>query len=310
MKKTVLLNIILSIGFSLFLFASSKGQNSKTNTKTKLPVASNEVFESITQFYKYDQNIALEAQIVAQQDVWNGKREKIIFNGANSNRVPSYLVTPNNGAEKHPVVLIVDGIYGSKERWFEDNSWPKGGLVTKSLLNAGFAIMIIDAAYHGERASEYDFISPPWPFAFPNEFRQMVIQTATDYRRAIDYLSTRNEIDINRIGMMGLSMGALITFGISSIDQRIKTAVAGVVLPLKLLELQAVDVCTFASRVNCDSFLMFMGNEDGLYTMDEAHNLFDQIPISQKEFIEYDSGHEPPTEYVQKVTDWFVKNLK
>lgn len=108
MKKTVLLNIILSIGFSLFLFASSQGQNSKTDTKTKLPVASNEVFESIAQFYKYDQNIALEAQIVAQQEFSNSNREKIIFNGANSSRVPSYLVTPNHGAEKHPVVLIVE----------------------------------------------------------------------------------------------------------------------------------------------------------------------------------------------------------
>lgn len=45
-------------------------------------------------------------------------------------------------------------------------------------------------------------------------------------------------------------------------------------------------------------------------TMDEAHVLFDRIPISRKEFVEYDAGHEPPAEYVEKVTDWFVKELK
>jgi cephalosporin-C deacetylase-like acetyl esterase len=138
----------------------------------------------------------------------------------------------------------------------------------------------------------------------------MVIQTATDYRRAIDYLSTRNEIDTNRIGMMGLSLGALITFALSSIEPRIKTAIAGVAPILKLPELKAGEVSTFANYVNCDSFLMFMGNKDGLYTMDEAHVLFDRIPISQKEFVKYDTGHEPPAEYVKKVTDWFVKKLK
>jgi len=140
-------------------------------------------------------------------------------------------------------VVIADGIYGSKERWCEDNSWPKGGLVTKSLLNAGFAVMILDAAYHSERTSEYDYVSPP-PLTFPNEFRHMVIQTATEYCRAIDYLSTRSEIDTPRIGMMGLSMGALITFQLSSCDPRIKTTIAGVSPLLRLPKLQAVKVCT------------------------------------------------------------------
>jgi cephalosporin-C deacetylase-like acetyl esterase len=306
MKKSVLLNLILSLGFSLSFFASGHGQHSKT----ELPSVSREVFESIAQFYNYDKDIPLEAKIVEQQEFSYGNREKIIFKGTNSSSVPSYLVTPTNGAEKHPVVLIVDGIYGSKERWFEDNSWPKGGLVTKALLHAGFAVMILDAAYHGERAAEYDFVSPPYPLSFPNESRHMIIQTATEHRRAIDYLSTRSEIDTSRIGMLGLSMGALITFGLSSIEPRIKTAIAGVAPILKLPELQAVEVSTFANYVNCDSFLMFMGNKDGLYTMDEAHVLFERIPISQKEFVEYDSGHEPPAEYVEKVRDWFVKHLK
>ena len=105
-------------------------------------------------------------------------------------------------------------------------------------------------------------------------------------------------------------MGALITFELSSIDPRIKTAVAGVVPPLRIKPLQAVDVWTFASYVGCSSFLMFMGNEDSLYTMEEAHEIFDRIPISQKEFIEFDAPHEPPLEYVGKVSDWFEQHLK
>ena len=55
----------------------------------------------------------------------------------------------------------------------------------------------------------------------------MIMQTAIEYRRAIDHLSTRSDIDTTQIEMMGLSMGGLITFELTSIDQRIKMAVAG-----------------------------------------------------------------------------------
>ena len=54
---------------------------------------------------------------------------------------------------------------------------------------------------------------------------------------------------------------------------------------------------------------MFMGNKDNWYSMEEARHLYDLIPITQKEFVEYDAGHEPPAEYVEKVTNWFVKYL-
>ena len=39
-------------------------------------------------------------------------------------------------------------------------------------------------------------------------------------------------------------------------------------------------------------------------------DLFDRIPISQKDSIEYETGHEPPAENIEKVTDWFEKNLQ
>ena len=303
-KPTIYYSLILL--FSLIIISRDAfGQE-----ENKLPKVSNEVFRSINQLYNYDTGVPIEARVIEKQTLPYGHREKIVFTGINASKVPSYLIIPKVEADKYPVVLIVDGIYGSKDRWFEDDSWPHGGQMTKSLMKSGFAIMILDAVYHGERASEYDFVHPPWPFSYPNEFRHMVIQTATEYRRAIDYLYSREEIDTGRIGMLGLSMGALITFQVSSIDPRINTAIAGVVPTLKLSELQAVDVCTFANHVSCSSFLMFMGNEDGLYTMEEAHELFSRIPFSEKEFVEYNAGHRPPVEYVIKATNWFLKYLK
>ncbi len=237
-----------------------------------LTVVSDEVFKSIIQFYEYDKEIPLDAKIVANQEFPYGNREKIVFTGINNSRVPSYFISPKDSTKTHPVILIVDGVYGSKERWFDDNSWPKGGLVTKALVNKGFVVMILDAVSHGERSAENDFAGPPLEHLIAS--RNMIMQTAMEYRRAIDYLTTRNDVDVNRIGMMGLSLGGLITFQLSSIDNRIKTAIAGVTPYIVEPKLQPVSSITFAGHITCDSYLVFVGNKDTYYTIDQARELF------------------------------------
>ena len=287
---------------------SAFAQGSKEDVKTNLPLVSDEVYQSIVQFYDYDQDIPLEARLVEKIEIDGGIREKIVFTGINHTKVPAYLVLPKSGVGTYPVILIVDGITGSKERWFDDSSWPKGGLVIKSLLNKGFAVMILDAVYHGERSAENEYA--PVTLEYPIAARNMMMQTAIEYRRAIDYLSTRTEIDTTRIGMLGLSMGGLITFQLTSLDSRIKTAVAGLTPLIKDAIYQPVLASTFASHIQCSSFLMLMGNKDNWYTITEARQLYDLIPIAQKEFVEYDTGHKPPIQYVDDVTDWFVNYLK
>ena len=307
MKNSILLNFFLSFSCFLFFHPSTFCQNSKGDATNNLQVVSDEVYHSIVQFYEYDADIPLDARIANKQEFPEGNREKIIFTGINQSRVPSYLILPKDGASSHPVALIVDGIFGSKERWFDDKSWPKGGLVTKALLAQGIAVMVLDAVFHGERSAENDYTGPTFK---PIAFRNMVMQTSIEYRRSIDYLSSRSDIDTTRIGMLGISIGGLIIFQLASIDSRIKTAIAGLTPQIKDPKGQPIVSTTFANHVACSSFLMFMGNTDHWYTMEEARQVYDLIPISQKEFIEYDTGHEPPIEYVEKVSDWFAKNLK
>ncbi|WP_242206521.1 alpha/beta hydrolase [Aestuariivivens insulae] len=304
------------IVFLLLTIVNCVVSNSQTATHEKtaaldtgLPLVSEEVYQALAQFFEYDKNIPLNAKIISKDKFEGCNKEKLMFTGVNNSKVPAYLITPNNGEDKHPIVFLVDGIYGSKERWLQDDSWPKGGLVTKAFLDKGFAVITLDAVYHGERAYENDFNPPPWPRSFPYEARQMFMQTAVEYRRALDYISTRNDIDASRIGFLGLSMGGLITFEITSTDSRIKTAVAGLTPIWKNPEYQPWAPYTYAGHIKCNSFLMFMGNKDPVYTMEDAHQLFDLIPLTEKDFVEYSVKHEPPKEYVKMVTDWFINNL-
>jgi dienelactone hydrolase len=307
-KAKKLLFIFQTIVFC-FIQLQVVAQVQKPSSQTPLPLVSNEVYQVIAQFLEYDRNIPLDASVISKDEFEGSTKERIVFTGVNNSKVPAYLIIPNDESTTHPIVFLIDGIYGSKERWLEDVSWPKGGLVTKALLNKGYAIMTLDAVYHGERSFENDFVPPPWPQQLPYKARQMFLNTAIEYRRAIDYISTRNDIDTTRIGVLGLSMGGLITFELTSVDIRIKSAIAGLTPVWKAPEFQPWLPSTYASHIKCGSFLMFMGNEDPVYTMEDAHLLFDLIPIDQKEFVEYNVGHEPPIEYAKKVTDWFLKNL-
>jgi len=282
----------------------------KADAQTPVPVVSNEVYQAIAQFYEYDRNIPLDARIISKHDYQGASNEKIVFTGVSHSQVPSFLIIPKDGREKHPIVLIVDGYSGTKERWLQDDSWPLGGLVTKALLKSGFAIMICDAVYHGERNYENGFAGQPWFYEYPYASGQMIIHTAMEYRRAMDYLATRADIDNTRIGMLGLSMGGMITFQLASIDSRIKTGVAGLTAIFKEAEFQSSTPSTFASRVKSNSFLMFMGDKDPFYTMKEARQLYAMIPLQKKEFVEYPTGHTLTMEYVGLVNEWFLKNLK
>ena len=293
-RSVKLLLGILIIVYCLANYSPVVAQVKKGDPNTPLPSVSNEVYQTIAQFYEYDRNIPLNARIISTDEFQGSIREKIVFTGVNNSKVPAYLIIPKNETETHPIVFLVDGIYGSKERWLDDNSWPKGGLVTKALLRSGFAIMALDAVFHGERSYENNYFPPPWPYQYPHKARHMIISTATEYRRAMDYLSTREDVDTNRIGMLGLSMGGLITFELTSLDPRIKSAIAGLTPIWKEPEFQPVMPYTFASRLQCNSFLMFVGNKDRVYTMKDAHQLYDLIPITQKDFIEYETGHQPP----------------
>ena len=285
-------------------------RQSVAEANAALPVrgVSAEAFGIVRRFYDYDRGSPLNAIVVARQDRPTYVREKIVFSGMLGSRVPGYLALPKGTNGRVPVVLLLDGIQGSKERWFEQDSWPRGPLVTDSLLAAGFGVLALDARYHGERVAEGDYRSPGLN---GGNFQELFVGSVIDYRRALDYLATRPEVDTTRIGALGLSMGGMMSFALASLDSRVKAVVAGVtpVSAFKDSTQLSVSPQTFAPYLRDVPVLMQMGRTDGFYNEADVNAFYRLIPGTRKELVWYESGHRLPPEYAPRGVAWLRQHL-
>jgi len=290
----------------------AQGANRPVPAEQSGPVvgASADVLQAVRQFYSYDTTVPLDAVASGRREFPAYTREKIVFTGAPGVRVPGYLAWPKSAAGPVPVVMLIDGVTGSKDRWFTEDSWPHGMLVTNGLIGAGFAVLALDARYHGERAAENGYRAPQFSTA-PAD-RDMMLQSIIEHRRAMDYLATRPELDATRIGSLGLSMGGIMTFALTTLDARVKAAVAGVtpIRPMKVLAGVPLAPMTFAAGNTGTPFLMLMGRTDGFYSVEDAQQLFALIRSPVKELGIYDSGHRLPAEYATRAVSWLTTHLK
>jgi dienelactone hydrolase len=142
-------------------------------------------------------------------------------------RVPILLVKPAKASKKLPAVIALHGTGGTKE------SQQK---LLEQLAAKGIIGVAIDARYHGERAGgakgakayneaitrawkEKDVSRQEHPFYF---------DTCWDLWRTVDYLLTRDDIDGQRLGMIGFSMGGIQTWLAAAVDERIKVSVPAI----------------------------------------------------------------------------------
>jgi dienelactone hydrolase len=135
-------------------------------------------------------------------------------------RVPGLLIKPAKTQGRRPVVISLHGTGGTKESQVE---------LLKELARLGFIGVAIDGRYHGERtkagkgAVEYnDAILRAYRTGQEHPF---LYDTVWDVMRLLDYLTTREDVDSARIGLIGFSKGGMETYLTAAVDDRVAVAV-------------------------------------------------------------------------------------
>src|SRR5262245_378371 len=149
--------------------------------------------------------------------------------GEDYERVPMLIVRPEKQKKKLPAVIVLHGTGGNK-----DAANIRPWLV--ELAKRNLIAVAIDARYHGERsggakgsAAYVEAITRAWQTkAGEKQEHPFYYDTCWDLWRTVDYLETRDDIDPQRLGMIGISMGGIETWLAAAMDERIKVAVPAI----------------------------------------------------------------------------------
>jgi len=206
-------------------------------------------------------------EIAERVDKGDYVREKVYFSSTPETRVPAYVLMPKNASRPVPGLVCFHDhggmYYWGKEKIVEvENEHPflqefkrgayGGRSYATEFCRAGFAVMVIDAFYWGERrlVTDQDIEQGMNDRSLqePDDLIQRVNEQSgksedmvaralgqightwqgiwlRDEIRSLDYLLTRPEVDPNRIGCVGLSIGGFRSAQFTGLDPRVKCAV-------------------------------------------------------------------------------------
>ena len=205
-------------------------------------------------------------------------------------KMAAYLRVPP-GVKKAPVVILQGGLDTTKEDYLTVND---------HCVKRGLATLAFDGPGQGETVFER------W---WPTDFEKSVFA-------AIDYLETRPEVDSNRIGVIGRSMGGCYAPKAAAMDPRIKALCAwGVMYHMRNLKqvpehtqqgfafvtnsknfaemekfFETVDLSPYASKIKCPT-LVVHGGLDAITPQDNADLLLKDLKCEVETMIWPDSVH-------------------
>lgn len=153
--------------------------------------------------YRVDHDAPLRATQTLVTDGKDFAKYRVEFNGIARDRIPALLYIPKDGRGTHPAVLLQYGSGGNKSTNYIV-------ILGEMFVRRGFVVLTIDVPNRGERRVRDKSTTMSRAAYLAAVFKRgTFLQTLGDYSRAVDYLSQRNDVDKERIGYAGISLGAI-----------------------------------------------------------------------------------------------------
>ena len=193
--------------------------------------------------------------------------KKVTFKNRFGIELAADLYKPNNAKGKLPAIAVSGPFGAVKEQ--------SSGLYAQAMAERGFLTIAFDPSYTGESGGEPRYVSSP------------DINTE-DFCAAIDYLMTRDDVNPERVGILGVCGWGGIALNAAALDPRIKATVATTMYDM--------------SRVSQNGY-----HDDG--DCKEARNAMRKA-LAEQRLKDYKSGsYERAGGVVEDPTDmpWFVQ---
>lgn len=273
-----------------------------TDHTWEVPV-SKDVFNIYRNQFLYD-SIPLNAKIVERDDTpedWTV--EKASFSAAYGDETMiDYLFLPKNATPPYQTVIFFPGSYAHEEKDLRkslNSIW-----LTDYILKSGRAV--IYPVYKGtfERNDGQEFPDNS------HQYTARLIQWVKDFSRSVDYLQTRPDIDITRLGFYGHSWGGRMGAIIPAVEARLKLSVLITGGFSNIKSYPEANELNYISHIKIP-VLMLNGRYDEIFEINlNVRPFFDHLgtSVKDKRFCVYETGHYVPrSDMIRETLAWFDK---
>jgi dienelactone hydrolase len=271
------------------------------------------VSDAIFRIYKeqlsYDRT-ALNARVESRRETPEWTQEKVTFDAAyGGERIIAWLFVPKNARPPYQTVIYFPGSAPLDQRSSKDieNYYEFQGFLSFIVKN-GRAVLF--PVYKGtfERGSD-SLTAVLYGDMRSRQYTDVFVQVIKDFRRCIDYLETRPDIDGTKLAYYGMSWGAELGAIIPAVEERLKASIllAGGLTGNPRPEIDAIN---YVTRVKVPT-LMLNGKYDTLEIPETSQKpLFDLLGTRDKQRVLDETDHIPTTVvYIREILAWLDRYL-
>jgi len=289
-------------------------------------VAQGKSFPESARLYEYDRKAPLDVKEISVEDRGRIKVYKLSYSGAGRGHVPAHLVVPA-GRGRFAAVVFAPCCDGNVRPFLGE---------ALELANRGVVSLLID--WNAENRPEYrpQEPGPPRGAAGGADDRDEMIKMVVEFRRGVDLLLSRPDVDAKRIGFVGHSTGGRVASILAGVEKRIKAVVVMASqisaseawrsndnprivklresLPKEKFEqyleaIAPVDAIHYVKRAAPTALLLQFGRHDDSPNERQAR-LFSDVASEPKTFKLYDARHHLSDEARKDRIEWLVTQLK
>ena len=237
----------------------------------------------------------------SERSIPGGRRVELEFRSEGDDGIPAVLLLPDTEAPV-PGAVLLHG-YSSRKEHLADS-------VGRALLDEGIASLAIDLPLHGDRSDPLQAQSARNPLAMVRLWRVGLKEAEL----AVRYLGARREVDAERIGVAGYSLGSFLAVALAAGDPRVRAVVlaAGGDLPagtpLSAVARTVADPIRAVRKLNGRPLLMVHGKDDRTVRPDQAERLF-AAAGEPKEIRWWNAGHYLPPAVMHYAAEWMRERL-